>query len=108
MEGEKAYEYSAYIWKEDNEILMPSQNELDDLWHLVKKKTWMWSNIIEERNKLLQDSDKYVLPDYPHKSEQDRQNWIEYRNQLRDLTRTAVPTVDQNNKIIVLYPQKPK
>jgi hypothetical protein len=108
MEGKKAYEYDAYLWDITNNILMPPKLELDEKWHLCKRETWMWSSIIEERDKLLQDSDKYVLPDYPHKTEEDRQKWVEYRNQLRDLTRTAVPSVDENNKIVMQYPIKPK
>ena len=39
----------------------------------------------EERNHLLDKSDRYVLPDYPHDSDEIRQAWLNYRQQLRDL-----------------------
>lgn len=106
IEGKKAYDYSAYVCSNQNGI--PPREELEEKWHLCKRETWMWKCIIEERDRLLQESDKYVLPDYPHKSEEIKILWLEYRKQLRELTRTAVPTVDENNKIIVSYPSKPE
>lgn len=42
-----------------------------------------------ERNKLLDESDKYATTDYPHKTEEIRNAWLEYRQKLRDLTETA-------------------
>lgn len=41
--------------------------------------------IRKERNKLLKLSDIYVLPDYPHLNDTVRQNWITYRQALRDI-----------------------
>jgi hypothetical protein len=38
-----------------------------------------------ERNARLQESDKYVLPDFPHTSTQNRARWIHYRQKLRDM-----------------------
>lgn len=40
--------------------------------------------IREKRNDLLQRSDKYVLPDFPHDSAVLREAWILYRIQLRE------------------------
>jgi hypothetical protein len=42
----------------------------------------------EQRNKLLQTTDYLVNPDYPHTDEQ-RNAWIKYRQQLRDLPNTS-------------------
>jgi|TARA_B110000240_G_scaffold121132_1_gene135384 hypothetical protein len=53
----------------------------------------------EERNALLDKSDKYVTPDYPHKLERDIQNWIDYRRALRDLPTTARPTLDEDGNL---------
>jgi hypothetical protein len=53
----------------------------------------------EERNALLDKSDKYTNLDYPHNSELDKQNWIEYRQDLRDLSRTARPTLDEDGNL---------
>lgn len=37
------------------------------------------------RNKLLKETDKYALPDWPHKTPEIRQLWLDYRQTLRDL-----------------------
>tara|TARA_R110000851_G_scaffold16653_1_gene53994 strand:- start:53 stop:418 length:366 start_codon:yes stop_codon:yes gene_type:complete len=53
----------------------------------------------EERNALLDKSDKYVTRDYPHKLERDIQNWIDYRRALRNLPTTARPTLDEDGNL---------
>jgi hypothetical protein len=53
----------------------------------------------EERNALLDKSDKYVTPDYPHWLELDIQNWKEYRQALRDIPITARPTLDDDGNL---------
>ena len=47
----------------------------------------------EKRNQLLQESDRYVLPDYPHSSELIRNAWFAYRQQLRDLPSNSTPSI---------------
>jgi hypothetical protein len=53
----------------------------------------------EERNALLDKSDKYMTLDYPHRLELDIQNWKDYRQALRDLPRTARPTLDEDGNL---------
>jgi hypothetical protein len=53
----------------------------------------------EERNALLDKSDKYVTPDYPHRLELDIQNWKDYRQALRHLPGTVKPTLDEDGKL---------
>ena len=53
----------------------------------------------EERNALLDKSDKYMTKDYPHRLELDIQNWVEYRRALRDLPMTARPTLDADGNL---------
>jgi predicted XRE-type DNA-binding protein len=45
-----------------------------------------WSEVRGMRKLLLENSDKYVLPDFPHASEEERTLWLEYRQTLRDIT----------------------
>ena len=61
------------------------------------------------RNKLLQESDIYVLPDYPHSSPEVRQEWLDYRRNLRDITKTIELSEDGTcAKIVsVPWPAKP-
>ena len=54
----------------------------------------------EERDALLAQSDKYVTIDYPHLLEVDKQNWIEYRRNLRDLPLSARPTLDADGNLV--------
>ena len=62
----------------------------------------------EERNILLDKSDKYMTKDYPHTLELDIQNWKDYRQALRDLPRTARPTLDADGNLTgVEWPQIP-
>ena len=62
----------------------------------------------EERNALLNESDKYMTLDYPHRLELDTQNWKDYRQALRDLPRTARPTLDEDGNLTgVEWPAAP-
>tara|TARA_B110000444_G_scaffold12746_1_gene10927 strand:+ start:1339 stop:1704 length:366 start_codon:yes stop_codon:yes gene_type:complete len=62
----------------------------------------------EERNALLDQSDKYVTRDYPHHLELDIQNWKDYRRALRDLPMTARPTLDEDGNLKdVVWPTVP-
>ena len=53
----------------------------------------------EERNDLLEKSDKYMIPDYPHGLEIDIQNWKRYRQHLRDLPGMSSPDLDEDGKL---------
>jgi hypothetical protein len=46
-----------------------------------------------KRNEMLRESDVKSLPDYPHKNEEDRISWLIYRQQLRDVTKTTMPSL---------------
>ena len=62
----------------------------------------------EQRNALLDQSDKYVTRDYPHLLELDIQNWIDYRLALRNLPTTARPTLDEDGNLKdVVWPTVP-
>lgn len=50
------------------------------------------SNLRLVRNMYLDESDKYVTVDFPHSSEEKKQEWFTYRQALRDLP----ATVEQN------------
>lgn len=66
--------------------------------NLEELKTY--SILRSERNALLSYSDWTQIPDAPL-SDNKRQEWVNYRQQLRDLPDTA----DINN---IVYPQKPE
>lgn len=104
--GSKGYEYEAYIWDDANTKPMPSKEELTSAWPEVKRLLPIWQYVIEERNKKLTESDKFVLPDFPI-SEEIRMQWYDYRKALRDITSTAEPFYNNQGKIEVQWPKKP-
>ena len=61
------------------------------------------------RNDLLQKSDVYALPDFPHSTPEAREEWIRYRQALRDITKTVELSEDGLSvKILsVAWPNKP-
>ena len=62
----------------------------------------------EERNTLLDKSDKYMTSDYPHNLVKDIQDWKDYRQVLRNLPRTARPTLDADGNLTgVVWPTVP-
>ena len=75
--GDEAYEYTLYKLQNADAI----------------------KKLREERNLLLDKSDKYVTPDYPHRLELDIQNWTDYRRALRDLPIAARPTLDEDGNL---------
>ena len=72
--------YSNIIVTKDSEIVDVNRdafmNACNELW-LEKLRT--------ERNTLLDQSDKYIVADYPHPTPEARQAWLDYRQALRDL-----------------------
>jgi hypothetical protein len=107
LPGRKGYEYDAYVWNSTNNIPKPEKSQLDTAWNTLKRSTWMWEQVIKERNQKLCESDHYALPDYPHATNEIKQAWLDYRQALRDFTLTAEPTVNQHNEIEVEWPTKP-
>ena len=57
------------------------------------------SKLREERNVLLDKTDKYTTPDYPHADEAAKQAWLDYRQALRNLPSTATPTLDKDGNL---------
>ena len=83
------------IWN-DKEELRPTDEEI-----ALKVKeleaAQPLKELREERNELLMETDYIMVSDYPHTN---KQAWIKYRQDLRDLPQTA----DLSN---VEYPSKP-
>ena len=61
-----------------------------------------------ERNKLLRNTDKYMISDFPHSSESKKNEWITYRQLLRDLPSTQTPELDDLGDLInITWPTPP-
>jgi|APGre2960657373_1045057.scaffolds.fasta_scaffold103556_2 hypothetical protein len=63
-----------------------------------------------KRNAMLQETDVKSLPDYPHKNDDERAAWLAYRQQLRDLLVTAIPSLTPMHDLdeaSIEWPQSP-
>ena len=48
-------------------------------------KNLVLDDVRKERDILLDRTDKYIVADYPHPTEEAKQAWLDYRQALRDL-----------------------
>lgn len=85
-------DYSTLIWHTTNTTTKPTESEI------LAKNTEMINEIAYdhlrfERNKLLNESDRYSLSDYPHANDTIRNEWLTYRQALRDIT-TQNPSIN--------------
>ena len=49
------------------------------------------SEMRQKRDLMLKETDKYTIPDWPHPTPEKKQEWLDYRQALRDL-----PTVTED------------
>lgn len=93
------------IWKDDIS-LKPSeeviQQKKDELNNDLPMKL-----LREKRNELLNNTDKYFVYDWPHKSEEDKNNWLTYRQELRDLPNISEPNIENQTLTNVNWPTPP-
>ena len=94
------------IWQDDI-VLKPTPEEIEQ-----KKQELIaglpMKRLRYERDLLLRRCDKYSLPDWPHSNSSKRQEWLDYRQALRDLPSSTTPQFDSNNNLInVTWPTKP-
>jgi hypothetical protein len=104
----KGYVYEDLVWEEENDFPMPSKSYLEAKWDEIKRNQTPWKEVFAKRDALLKESDVYALPDFPHATEADRTNWLNYRKALRDFPTTAVVSVAENGGAIdANFPTKP-
>ena len=60
----------------------------------------------ENRNLLLNATDKYMTTDYPITEEQ-KKEVSEYRQKLRDCTKTFTVSFDDKHQLVQTFPTKP-
>lgn len=85
-------DYSTLVWHTNNISSKPTESEI------LAKNTELINEIAYdhlriERNRLLIESDRYSLSDYPHANDTIRNGWLTYRQQLRDIT-TQNPSIN--------------
>lgn len=80
---------------------IPKEQECLDYWNTTLKNKNAFTNLRHKRNTLLDKTDKYIVADFPHPTEEVRQAWLDYRQALRDL---PAITTDPSNPV---WPQAP-
>ena len=86
--------YESLIWN-DKTTEKPTEEELNIKWAELKKE-----QMREKRNELLKECDFKFVSDYPHSSDEKKQEWLSYRQSLRDF-----PSVCEEG---MEYPLKPE
>jgi hypothetical protein len=86
--------YESLIWN-DKTTEKPTEEELNIKWAELKKE-----QMREKRNELLKECDFKFVSDYPHSSDEKKQEWLSYRQSLRDF-----PSVWEEG---MEYPLKPE
>ena len=64
---------------------IPTQQECEDYWTATLQNEITSKSLRHKRNALLDQSDKYVTVDFPHATPEKKQEWLDYRQALRDL-----------------------
>lgn len=97
---------NTFTW-EDDIALKPTDDEIEAKRIELENEVPM-KQLREERNIKLLETDKYSITDWPHASEEVKQAWITYRQELRDLPTTAIPQLDENGELTnVTWPTPP-
>ena len=101
-------DYSTLEWDDTNTQPKPTLAECEAAWQEIISEAPM-KKLREERDNKLLETDKYTsIPDWPHPSEEVKQAWITYRQELRDLPATATPQLDDNGNLTnVTWPTPP-
>jgi hypothetical protein len=86
--------YESLVWK-DTTSEKPTEEKINELYELL-----LIDEMREKRNELLKECDFRFVLDYPHSSEEKKEEWRTYRQSLRDLPSIWVEGVE--------YPLKPE
>ena len=97
---------NTFTW-EDDIALKPTDAEIEAK-RIELENELPIKKLREERDKKLLETDKYSINDWPHASEEVKQAWVTYRQELRDLPTTATPELDSNGQLTnITWPTPP-
>jgi len=99
--------YSSLVWHTNNTSTKPTESEI------LSKNTEIvnmiaYDHLRTERDRLLTESDRYSLSDYPHENDTIKDQWLNYRQQLRDIT-SQIPKINlETGEVIgITWPTRP-
>lgn len=85
-------DYSTLIWDPNNTYSKPTETEILEK-NTELKNIIAYDHLRMKRDELLAETDKYTLADFPHVNDTMKNQWLTYRQALRDIT-TQTPTVN--------------
>lgn len=101
-------DYSTLSWSVNNTLIKPTESEITTKNNeMINIMAYDFLRI--ERNKLLEESDKYSLSDYPHVNETIRNQWLSYRTSLRNITsQTPIINLETGELTNIIWPTPPE
>jgi hypothetical protein len=92
--------YDGLEWDETNTLPKPTLEELTEKWNEYVAAQPL-KELRTKRNTLLAQTDYVATIDYPHATPEKKQEWLDYRQALRDLPST---TEDPANPVWPIVP----
>ena len=95
------------IWNEEANVYtetpftIPTQQECEDCWNSTLGSEIALKKLRTKRNTVLSTTDKYATTDYPHSNLAVQQEWLDYRQTLRDLPTLVTPLEGGSMKLWV-------
>jgi len=101
-------DYNNIVWNDDaTPEQKPTKEQVQEKIIELQAELPM-KHLRKMRDFLLARCDIYGLVDFPHKNEATKQAWLDYRKQLRDLTKNSTPLLDQYGVLTnVTFPTPP-
>jgi hypothetical protein len=102
-------DYNKLKWHESNTESKPTLEECEAAWQEIINEAPL-KKLREQRDEILKQTDQYGLADYPFNSEEIKQTWFTYRQQLRDLPQNSlnISLNEQNELVGVEWPTPPE
>ena len=85
-------DYSTLVWSTNNTYSKPTESEIQ-VKNTEMINRFSYEHLRYERDIFLSKCDKYSLPDFPHANDTIRNQWLAYRQALRDIT-SQIPVVN--------------
>ena len=99
-------DYETIKWDERKKP-KPTYEECMMAWEKIKPEVGL-NKLRKIRDELLRKSDKYVLCDWPHKNEEEKEAWLFYRKEIRNMPENVDLTTNNNGVLInINWPKKP-
>jgi len=98
--------YEGIIWNE-NAVNIPTKKDVETtIQNLINQRPL--ELLREKRNELLDKTDKYMVSDFAYAVGTTKEDWISYRQALRDLPSTLTPGLGEDGELTnVTWPTPP-